>query len=102
MASEAEDHEGLGPDNQDVLAEVVDDLLEVLKASTLMRTSASGSPVNISITELLTMENLFVFQEGYAWRDVLDGIYDADGRVPCQMDDGLKCFGHSTARAVCA
>lgn len=35
-----------------------------------------------------------MFQEGRAWRDVLDGVYDADGRVPCQIDGGLKCFEH--------
>lgn len=40
------------------------------------------------------MENLFVFQEGHAWRDVLEGVYDADGRVPCQIDGGVKFFGH--------
>ena len=26
--------------------------------------------------------------------DVLDGFYDAAGSVPCQIDGGLKCFGH--------
>ena len=26
--------------------------------------------------------------------DVMDGFYDADGKVPCQIDGGLKCFGH--------
>ena len=25
---------------------------------------------------------------------MLDGFYDADGGVPCQIDGGLKCFGH--------
>lgn len=29
-----------------------------------------------------------------AWRDVLDGKFDADGQIPCQIDGGLKCFGH--------
>ena len=24
----------------------------------------------------------------------MDGFYDADGGVPCQIDGGLKCFGH--------
>ncbi|MBU6371767.1 MAG: acetyl-CoA acetyltransferase [Alphaproteobacteria bacterium] len=47
-----------------------------------------------SITELVTMEDLFISEEGQAWRDVLDGFYDADGQVPCQIDGGLKCFGH--------
>ena len=28
------------------------------------------------------------------WKDVLDGFYDADGAIPCQIDGGLKCFGH--------
>ncbi len=47
-----------------------------------------------SITELVTMEDLHISREGHAWRDVLDGVYDADGDVPCQIDGGLKCFGH--------
>ncbi len=47
-----------------------------------------------SITELVTMEDLFISKEGAAWKDVLDGFFDADGRIPCQIDGGLKCFGH--------
>lgn len=47
-----------------------------------------------SITELVTMEDLFLSDEGTAWRDFLDGRYDADGALPCQIDGGLKCFGH--------
>lgn len=47
-----------------------------------------------SITELVTMEDLFVSAEGRAVHDVLDGFYDRDGGVPCQVDGGLKCFGH--------
>lgn len=47
-----------------------------------------------SITELVTMEDLHVSREGEGWRDVLDGMYDADGPLPCQIDGGLKCFGH--------
>lgn len=47
-----------------------------------------------SVTELVTMEDLFISPEGRGWRDVLDGFYDADGGVPCQVDGGLKCFGH--------
>jgi acetyl-CoA C-acetyltransferase len=27
-------------------------------------------------------------------KDVMDGFFDADGGVPCQIDGGLKCFGH--------
>jgi len=47
-----------------------------------------------SITELVTMEDLHISQRGQAVRDILDGVYDRDGRVPCQVDGGLKCFGH--------
>ena len=47
-----------------------------------------------SITELVTMEDLFLSEEGKGWRDVLDGFYNADGGIPCQIDGGLKCFGH--------
>jgi len=48
-----------------------------------------------SITELVTMEDLFVSKDGEAVTDVLDGFYDRQGNgVPCQVDGGLKCFGH--------
>lgn len=47
-----------------------------------------------SVTELVTMEDLGLSEEGQAWRDVLDGAFDAEGRNPCQIDGGLKCFGH--------
>lgn len=47
-----------------------------------------------SVTELVTMEDLHISPEGGAIKDVLDGFYDHDGQVPCQIDGGLKCFGH--------
>ncbi len=47
-----------------------------------------------SVTELVTMEDLGISPEGKAINDVLDGFYDAGGKVPCQIDGGLKCFGH--------
>jgi len=47
-----------------------------------------------SITELVTLEDLFISEEGDAVTDVLEGFYDADGQIPCQIDGGLKCFGH--------
>lgn len=47
-----------------------------------------------SITELVTMEDLGVSEEGSGVKDVLDGRFDADGAIPCQIDGGLKCFGH--------
>ncbi|WP_119420067.1 acetyl-CoA acetyltransferase [Desertibaculum subflavum] len=47
-----------------------------------------------SVTELVTMEDLYISPEGGAIKDVLDGFYDHDGKLPCQIDGGLKCFGH--------
>lgn len=47
-----------------------------------------------SITELVTMEDLFISGEGEAVKDTLDGVFDRDGALPCQIDGGLKCFGH--------
>ena len=47
-----------------------------------------------SITEMVTMEDLYISPEGGSIKDVMDGFYDADGDVPCQIDGGLKCFGH--------
>ncbi len=47
-----------------------------------------------SVTELVTMEDLFISPEGSAIQDILDGFYDAQGALPCQIDGGLKCFGH--------
>ncbi len=47
-----------------------------------------------SITEFVTTEDLQLSPEGGAIKDVMDGFYDADGQIPCQIDGGLKCFGH--------
>jgi len=47
-----------------------------------------------SVTELVTMEDLHISPEGRAIHDVMDGFYDSGGTVPCQIDGGLKCFGH--------
>jgi acetyl-CoA C-acetyltransferase len=47
-----------------------------------------------SITELVTMEDLHTSERGQAVKDVMDGFYNLDGKVPCQPDGGLKCFGH--------
>lgn len=47
-----------------------------------------------SITELVTYEDMHISERGQAWKDSLDGFYNMDGKVPCQVDGGLKCFGH--------
>jgi acetyl-CoA C-acetyltransferase len=45
-------------------------------------------------TELVLMEDLGFSERGNGWRDVLDGVFDADGRLPVNPDGGLKAFGH--------
>jgi acetyl-CoA C-acetyltransferase len=47
-----------------------------------------------SITEMVTMEDLHISEKGGAYEDIMDGFYDLSGQVPCQVDGGLKCFGH--------
>jgi acetyl-CoA C-acetyltransferase len=47
-----------------------------------------------SITELVTYEDLGISERGKAGNDVRDGVFNLDGRIPCQPDGGLKCFGH--------
>ena len=47
-----------------------------------------------SVTELVVMEDLGISPEGGASKDILDGVFDRDGAIPCQLDGGLKCFGH--------
>ena len=47
-----------------------------------------------SITELVTYEDIGISPRGKAWEDVNEGFFDLDGKIPCQTDGGLKCFGH--------
>jgi acetyl-CoA C-acetyltransferase len=47
-----------------------------------------------SITEMVTMEDLHISPKGGAYDDIMNGFYDLNGEVPCQVDGGLKCFGH--------
>lgn len=47
-----------------------------------------------SITELVTYEDLHISERGRAVADAMDGFYDRGGPIPCQIDGGLKCFGH--------
>ena len=47
-----------------------------------------------SITELVTYEDLGISPRGKAGNDVRDGFFNLDGKIPCQPDGGLKCFGH--------
>lgn len=45
-------------------------------------------------TEIVLMEDLGFSEAGHAWKDVLGGEFDADGRLPINPDGGLKSFGH--------
>ena len=47
-----------------------------------------------SISELVTYESLQISPMGKGGVDVENGFYDLDGKIPCQSDGGLKCFGH--------
>ena len=45
-------------------------------------------------TELVLYEDLGFAERGGAWRAVLNGEFDLDGRLPVNPDGGLKSFGH--------
>jgi acetyl-CoA C-acetyltransferase len=47
-----------------------------------------------SITEAVLMEDLGFSQPGRMVNDILDGVFDRRGKLPVQVDGGLKCFGH--------
>jgi acetyl-CoA C-acetyltransferase len=40
------------------------------------------------------MEELGFSERGNAWQDIIDGHFDLDGRLPVNVDGGLKSFGH--------
>ncbi len=45
-------------------------------------------------TEIVLMEDLGFTDRGQAWKDMLAGDFDADGRLAVNVDGGLKSFGH--------
>ncbi|MDQ4112401.1 MAG: acetyl-CoA acetyltransferase [Actinomycetota bacterium] len=45
-------------------------------------------------TEIVLMEDLGFTDRGQSWKDVLAGDFDAQGRLPVNVDGGLKSFGH--------
>lgn len=47
-----------------------------------------------SITELTVYEDLQISPRGRAREDIEEGFFNLDGKIPCQADGGLKCFGH--------
>jgi len=67
-------------------------LTGILFASTTMPFADRQN--SVIVKEAVTMEDLMISEEGRASYDVLNGVFDADGEIPCQIDGGLKCFGH--------
>jgi len=47
-----------------------------------------------SITELTEYEDLGISPRGKAKEDIDAGFFEMTGKIPCQPDGGLKCFGH--------
>ena len=47
-----------------------------------------------SITEMVIYEDLGISPRGKAKDDIESGFYELNGKLPCQSDGGLKCFGH--------
>jgi len=45
-------------------------------------------------TELVLMEDFGFAERGQAWKDILDGAFELEGRLPVNPDGGLKSFGH--------
>lgn len=45
-------------------------------------------------TELVIYEDLGFSERGEGWKDVLDGAFELEGRLPVNPDGGLKSFGH--------
>jgi len=45
-------------------------------------------------TEISNYEDLGFCEKGEGWRLIMDGITKLDGKLPVNMDGGLKCFGH--------
>jgi acetyl-CoA C-acetyltransferase len=47
-----------------------------------------------TITEILLYEDLMLSEKGHGWRDAIDGTFMRDGKIPVNVDGGLKSFGH--------
>ena len=43
---------------------------------------------------MVTYEDLMISERGKSREDIESGFFELDGKMPCQTDGGLKCFGH--------
>jgi len=50
----------------------------------------------LSLTEMLTYEDLGFCQKGEAKDYMADGYFELSGKLPVNTDGGLKSFGHPT------
>ena len=47
-----------------------------------------------TITEICLYEDLLLSERGHGWRDSIDGTFARNGKLPVNIDGGLKSFGH--------
>lgn len=47
-----------------------------------------------TITEIVLYEDLLLSERGQGWKDALEGKFTKDGKLPVNIDGGLKAFGH--------
>ncbi len=47
-----------------------------------------------TITEIVLYEDLLLSERGQGWRDCLEEKFTKDGKIPVNIDGGLKSFGH--------
>ena len=47
-----------------------------------------------TITEIVLYEDLLLSKRGEGWKDALEGKFTKDGKLPVNIDGGLKAFGH--------
>lgn len=47
-----------------------------------------------TITEIVLYEDLQLSERGQGWKDALAGKFTKDGKLPVNIDGGLKAFGH--------
>ena len=47
-----------------------------------------------SITEIILYEDLMLSRRGEGWKDAINGTFLRSGKLPVNIDGGLKSFGH--------
>jgi len=47
-----------------------------------------------SITEICLYEDLLLSERGKGWKDSIEGTFTRQGKLPVNIDGGLKSFGH--------